>query len=171
MGDKEIETFIIFCLLYMVNGMEFGIFIETCWVYVERQLNPERPYLIYSIMIFARYLATAIFTFPLTYWHDRSRRTKLIMISLNFVSITGSFVYIVNTSFIFPVIGVIFTGFTIFDRTCGCWGNVKSIFTKRCYTKITFNDTFVIRWIFSCCIILIYLEKHAILCWTFFNWI
>ena len=110
MGDKEIETFIIFCLLYMVNGMEFGIFIETCWVYVERQLNPERPYLIYSIMIFARYLATAIFTFPLTYWHDRSRRTKLIMISLNFVSITGSFVYIVNTSFIFPVIGSFLLG-------------------------------------------------------------
>ena len=107
---KRLQTFIIFCLLYMVNGMEFGIFIETCWVYVERQLNPERPYLIYSTMIFARYLATAIFTFPLTYWHDRSRRTKLIMISLNFVSITGSFVYIVNTSFIFPVIGSFLLG-------------------------------------------------------------
>ena len=107
---KRLQTFIILCLLYMVNGMEFGIFIETCWVYVERQLNPERPYLIYSIMIFARYLAPAIFTFPLTYWHDRSPRTKLIMISLNFVSITGSFVYIVNKSFIFPVIGSFLLG-------------------------------------------------------------
>ena len=167
MGDKEIETFIIFCLLYMVNGMEFGIFIETCWVYVERQLNPERPYLIYSIMIFARYLATAIFTFPLTYWHDRSRRTKLIMISLNFVSITGSFVYIVNTSFIFPVIGSFLLGSLSLIEPVAV-GEMSRAYSPR---DVTFNDTFVIRWIFSCCIILIYLEKHAILCWTFFNWI
>ena len=61
-------------------------------------------------MIFSRYLAAAIFSFPLTYWHDRSRKTKLIMISLNFVSIIGGFVYIVNKSFIFPIIGSLLLG-------------------------------------------------------------
>ena len=102
---KRLQTFNIFCLLYMLNGMKYGLFIQTCWVYVKRQLNPERPYLIYSTMIFSRYLVAAVFSFPLTYWHDRTRRTKLIMISLNFFSIIGSFVYVVNKSFLFPVIG------------------------------------------------------------------
>ena len=107
---KRLQTFIIFCLLYMLNGMKYGLFIQTCWVYVKRQLNPERPYLIYSTMIFSRYLVAAVFSFPLTYWHDRTRRTKLIMISLNFFSIIGSVVYVVNKSFLFPVIGSFLLG-------------------------------------------------------------
>ena len=107
---KRLQTFTMFCLLFMVNGMKYCLFIETCWVYVKRQLSPERPYLIYSIMVFSRYLVAAIFNFPLTYWHDRTRKTKLIMISVNFLSIIGSFVYIVNKSFIFPLIGTVLLG-------------------------------------------------------------
>ena len=94
----------------MVNGMKYCLFIETCWVYVKRQLSPKRPYLIYSTMVFSRYLAAAIFNFPLTYWHDRTRKTKLIMISVNFLIIIGSFVYIVNKSFLFPLFGTILLG-------------------------------------------------------------
>ena len=107
---KRLQTFIMFCLLFMVNGMKYCLFIETCWVYVKKQLSPKRPYLIYSTMVFSRYLAAAIFNFPLTYWHDRTRKTKLIMISVNFLSIIGSFVYIVNNSFLFPLVGTILLG-------------------------------------------------------------
>ena len=107
---KRSQTFNIFCLLFMVNGMKYCLFIETCWVYVKRQLSHERPYLIYSTMVLSRHLAAAIFNFPLTYWHDRTRRTKLIMISVNFLSIIGSFVYIVNKSSLFPIVGTFLLG-------------------------------------------------------------
>ena len=61
-------------------------------------------------MVLSRHLAAAIFNFPLTYWHDRTRRTKLIMISVNFLSIIGSFVYIVNKSSPFPIVGTFLLG-------------------------------------------------------------
>ena len=62
---KRLQTFNIFCLIYMVNGMKYCLFIETCWVYVKRQLSHESPDLIYSAIIFSRYLAAGIFNFPL----------------------------------------------------------------------------------------------------------
>ena len=33
---KRLQTFNIFYLIYMVNGMKDCLFIETCWVYVKR---------------------------------------------------------------------------------------------------------------------------------------
>ena len=62
---KRLQTFNIFCLLYMVNGMKYCLFIETCWIYVKRQLSPESHDLIYSAIICSRYLAAGIFNFPL----------------------------------------------------------------------------------------------------------
>ena len=107
---RRLQTLIVFCLLYTINGMKYGLFIDTCWVYVKRQLKPESPYLIYSIIIISRYLTAGFFSFPVTHWHDRHRRTKLIMISINYLSIVGSFFYIVNTSFLFPLIGSFLLG-------------------------------------------------------------
>ena len=107
---RRLQTFIVFCLLYAINGMKYGLFIDTCWVYVKRQLKPESPYFIYSIIIISRYLTAGFFGFPLTHWHDRHRRTRLIMISINYVSIIGSFFYIVSTSFLFPLIGSFLLG-------------------------------------------------------------
>ena len=62
---KRLQTFNIFYLIYMVNGMKDCLFIETCWVYVKRQLSHESPDLIYSAIIFSCYLAAGIFNFPL----------------------------------------------------------------------------------------------------------
>ena len=107
---RRLQTFIVFCLLYAISGMKYGLFIDTCWVYVKRQLKPESPYLIYSIIIISRYLTAGFFSFPLTHWHDRHRRTRLIMISINYLSIIGSFFYIVNMSLIFPLAGSFLLG-------------------------------------------------------------
>ena len=107
---KRLQTFLYFCLLYMINGMKYALFLDTCWVYVKKQLKPDSPYLIYSIIVSSRYLAAGVFSFPLTYWHDRHQRTKFIMISLNYLSIVGSVFYIVNTSFLFPLIGSFLLG-------------------------------------------------------------
>ena len=108
--ERRLQTLIVFCLLYMINGMKYGLFIDTCWVYVKTQLKPESPYLVYSIIIISRYLTAGFFSFPLTHWHDRHRKTKLIMISINYLSIIGSFFYIMNMSFLFPLVGSFLLG-------------------------------------------------------------
>ena len=107
---KRLQTFLYFCLLYMINGTKYALFLDICWVYVKKQLKPDSPYFIYSIIVSSRYLAAGVFSFPLTYWHDRHRRTKFIMIFLNYLSIIGSVFYIVNTSFVFPLIGSFLLG-------------------------------------------------------------
>ena len=30
---RRLQTFIVFCLLYAINGMKYGLFIDTCWVF------------------------------------------------------------------------------------------------------------------------------------------
>ena len=28
---KRLQTFLYFCLLYMINGMKYALFLDTCW--------------------------------------------------------------------------------------------------------------------------------------------
>ena len=48
---KCITTFVIFCTFYCTIGMIYSLIANTGWIYIQRHFQPERPMVLYSVMI------------------------------------------------------------------------------------------------------------------------
>lgn len=107
---KRRDTLIIFCMQCLVNGMAYTMFNNTFWVYIKNQLKPDKPYQIYSLMIFLFYLPTMLFSFISSNIYDRYQRCCRFMIVINFVSIIGSVVYVIDFSIYLPLTGCLLLG-------------------------------------------------------------
>ena len=107
---KRRNTLIIFCMQCLVNGMTYTMFNNTFWVYIENQLKPDKPYQIYSLTIFLFYLPTMLFSFISSNIYDRYRRCCRFMIIINFISIIGSVMYVIDFSIYLPLTGCLLLG-------------------------------------------------------------
>ena len=94
----------------LVNGMTYTMFNNTFWVYIENQLKPDKPYQIYSLTIFLFYLPTMLFSFISSNIYDRYRRCCRFMIIINFISIIGSVMYVIDFSIYLPLTGCLLLG-------------------------------------------------------------
>ena len=107
---KRRNTLIIFCMQCLANGMTYTMFNNTFWVYIENQLKPDKPYQIYSLTIFLFYLPTMLFSFISSNIYDRYRRCCRFMIIINFISIIGSVMYVIDFSIYLPLTGCLLLG-------------------------------------------------------------
>ena len=110
---KRLTTFVIFCTFYCTNGTIHGLIANTCWIYIQRHFRPERPVLVYSVTMNARYLATFLFTIIVSNFHDKYRKTKMILILISCCGTVSGLLYIISYSYYFPILGIFLSGVTL----------------------------------------------------------
>ena len=108
---KRLTTFIIFWVSYFWIGIFANLFRITCFLYVKTHFETGSPDLIYSIVTGIRFLPVLMFTFIVSELHDKYRNTRLILIIINFITIIGGMLYIIDSSYYFPIIGSFLSGF------------------------------------------------------------
>ena len=111
---KRRTTFIVFCLEHFARGMVHTLFTSTCWVYITGHLKAERPFLNYALMTYFQYLPNMLFGLITANLHDRFRQTKLFMIAINFLCLTGGIMYTIDASVYYPVAGCFLFGIRFF---------------------------------------------------------
>ena len=114
---KRLSTFIVFWLVYLFHGMSASLFRTTGFIYVEVRFKTQSPYLIYSLIAGMRYLPVFMFIFVVSNLHDKYRKTRLMLIIINFLTIAGGILYIVDLSYYFPMIGSFLLGFPYLAQT------------------------------------------------------
>ena len=110
---KCLTTFVIFCTFYCTIGMIYSLTANTGWIYIQRHFKPERPVVLYSVMMNARYLATFLFTVIVSNFHDKYRKTKMILILISCCGTVGGLLYIISYSYYFPILATFFLGVTL----------------------------------------------------------
>ena len=107
-------TFIIFCIEHLVNGMIHTMFATSSWFYITRQLQTERPYLIYSVMTYLHFLPNLLFGLIITHFHDKFRQTRLFILFINVLCLIGGILYAIDISLYFPLVGCFILGIRFF---------------------------------------------------------
>ena len=108
---KRITTVSIFWISYFWIGIFAYLFRTTCFLYVKTHFKTGKPDLIYSFVTGIRFLPVILFTFLVSNLHDKHRKTRLILIIINFVTMIGGILYIIDSSYYFPIIGSFLLGF------------------------------------------------------------
>ena len=127
---KRQATFIVFCVSYFWIGIFANLFRTTCFLYVKTHFKTGSPDLIYSFVTGIRFLPVLMFTFIVTDLHDKYRTTRLVLIIINFITIIGGILYVVDSSYYFPIIGSFLSGFQHLAHTVAVGE------TSRSYTPI-----------------------------------
>ena len=102
---KRITTVSIFWISYFWIGIFAYLFRTTCFLYVKTHFKTGKPDLIYSFVTGIRFLPVILFTFLVSNFHDKHRKTRLILIIINFITMIGGILYIIDSSYYFPIIG------------------------------------------------------------------
>ena len=108
---KRITTVIIFWVSYFWIGVFAYLFRTTCFLYVKTHFETRKPDLVYSFVTGIRFLPVIMFTFIVSNLHDKYRTTRLILIIINFITMIGGILYIIDSSYYFPIIGTFLLGF------------------------------------------------------------
>ena len=108
---KRITTVSIFWISYFWIGIFAYLFRTTCFLYVKTHFKTGKPDLIYSFVTGIRFLPVILFTFLVSHLHDKHRKTRLILIIINFITMIGGILYIIDSSYYFPIIGSFLLGF------------------------------------------------------------
>ena len=111
---KRRTTFIVLSLEHFASGMVHTLLTSTCWVYITGHLKTERSFLIYALMTYFQYLPNMLFGLITANLHDRFRQTKMFMVAINFLCLTGGIMYTIDTSVYFPVAGCFLFGIRFF---------------------------------------------------------
>ena len=108
---KRFRTYFYFCFQKFVAGLVYASYLNTSWLYVTVQLKAEKPYLVYSVLIYLHYLSTMLFGMIISHLHDRSKKTKMFIFVINLFCILGGIFYTIDASIYFPIAGSFLLGF------------------------------------------------------------
>lgn len=110
---KRKSTYIVFLVLYFLMGLEIGCVNATLWIYVSTVLKTNNPELFYGLIVGCFFAPPILFSPVVSRFADKTRRVKLCLIAVIFLSIAGSILYTINTSPLFPLFGRFLSGFTM----------------------------------------------------------
>ena len=71
----------------------------------------------YSFVTGIRFLPVLMFTFIVSGLHDKYRKTRLILIIINYITIIGGILYIIDSSYYFSIIGSFLSGFQYLSQS------------------------------------------------------
>ena len=108
---KRFVTLIMYCIQYFVNGILAHMILSSSWIYVTSQLKPEKPNLIYSLIIYLIFVPAAMFILVVSRLIDKYRRAKLFLVILNLICLIGHLLYVMDISMYLIVIGSYLIGF------------------------------------------------------------
>ena len=108
---KRKFTLVAFCIQYFLNKVVYHLLASTCWTYINSQLKSDKPFLVYSLMIYLMFLPTLMFSLLITHLQDQQKRTKLCLMILNFACLIGYICYTMSFSIYFSIIDCFLMGF------------------------------------------------------------
>ena len=108
---KRTSTFIVFNLMYLLNGIHAAFMNTTIWVYVTQQIETDQPYLVFGLINAVVFLPSSLLNPFIAYFGDKYRRPKLMLIWTNNLSIIGSILYMLYFSPWYPIVGTTLLGF------------------------------------------------------------
>ena len=133
---KRFTTFILFWLIYLSTGIFGTLSRTTCFIYLKTHFTTVPPDLNYSLVICMSCLPALMFTFAVSSLHDTYRKTRLIMIFINFMTITGGILYTIDLPYFFPIIGSFLLGFQILAQTVAVGEITRSYTPKEINYKV-----------------------------------
>lgn len=110
---KRSSTYLVFMFFYFVIGLELGCINATLWIYVSTLLKTGNDKLYYGLINAAFYVPSLFFPPIVSRFVDKTRRTKLCLISILCLSLAGSILFPIYVSPLFPLVGRFLSGFTI----------------------------------------------------------
>ena len=133
---KRFTTFILFWLIYFLTGVFGALFRTTCFTYLKTHFTTARLDLNYSLVICMLCLPVLMFTFAVSSLHDTYRKTRLILIFINFMTIVGGIIYTIDLSYFFPIMGSFLLGFQILAQTAAVGEITRSYTPKEITYKV-----------------------------------
>ena len=133
---KRFTTFILFWLIYFLTGVFGALFRTTCFIYLKTHFTTARLDLNYSLVICMLCLPVLMFTFAVSSLHDTYRKTRLILIFINFMTIVGGIIYTIDLSYFFPIMGSFLLGFQILAQTVAVGEITRSYTPKEITYKV-----------------------------------
>ena len=134
---KGFTNFILFWLIYLSTGIFGTLFRTTCFVYLKTHFTTVRPDLNYSLVMCMSCLPALMFTSAVSSLHDTYRKTRLIMIFINFMTIAGGILYTIDLSYFFPTIRSFLLGFQILAQTVAVGEITRSYTPKEITYKVS----------------------------------
>ncbi|XP_057311331.1 uncharacterized protein LOC130649130 [Hydractinia symbiolongicarpus] len=111
--QKRKTTFFVYMLLYFFAEFEKSINTATLWFYLTKLMKTNQPVLYYGLISAAVYILPFLLSSVVARFADKTRRIKLIIIIINFVSMLGSILYVISVSPLFPFTGKLLNGCVI----------------------------------------------------------
>ena len=90
---KRTYTFIVFSLMYLLNGMNAAFMNTIIWVHATQQIETNQPYLVFVLLNAALFLPPSLLNPFTAYFGDKYRRPRLMLIWTDNLSIIGSTLY------------------------------------------------------------------------------
>ena len=97
---KRTCTTIVFALQYFIFGAETTGNAATLWIYVTTLINTDSPGLLYGLINASIFIPPILFSTVIGRQIDKTRRVKLCLIIANFISMTGSVLYVTSSPYL-----------------------------------------------------------------------
>lgn len=107
---KRKSTILVYMLLNFLKGVEQSADTATLWTYVTDVMKTNQPKLYYGLISVSVYILPMFLSSVVARYADKTRRIKLIIIITNFVVMTGSILYVIPWSPLFPFAGKLLNG-------------------------------------------------------------
>ena len=101
---RKITTIIFYCS-GIILGLEYSAVVLSLWFYMNDTIKVKHAPIYYSVTMTSMALSAILSSVVLGRFIDKSRNTRLLMLTLNILNAVGNVTYTLNFSVWFPIIG------------------------------------------------------------------
>ena len=153
------STFFVYCLMYLISGMDTAFMNATIWIYVTKQVLTNKPYLVFATLNAIIFLPSVLLNPFIGYFGHKFRRPKLMLYFTNMLSIVGSILYMLYYSAWYPIIGSFLLGFRFMLRSIMVAEIARSYTEDEVSKKLPLFSNFYYVGLCPTVLILIFFEK------------
>ncbi|XP_057310185.1 uncharacterized protein LOC130648165 [Hydractinia symbiolongicarpus] len=134
---KRQTTFLVYMSVFFLRGLEKSANTATLWIYLTKLIKTDNPDLYYGLINIAVYIPPMLLSSVVARYADKTRRTKMIIIILNFIAMIGSILYVIPSP-IFPFVGKLLNGGVIISRPLIIGETARSYPSKDVQSKMSY---------------------------------
>lgn len=110
---KRTYTLMAYMIQYITIGFEKSSTGITLWMYLTTMIKNDNPELFFGVINLVYFVPSLFCSMFVARLADKTRRTKLIVIICNFISMIGCIIYVIPKSPYYPLIGQILLGLNL----------------------------------------------------------
>ncbi|XP_057310183.1 uncharacterized protein LOC130648164 [Hydractinia symbiolongicarpus] len=135
---KRQTTFLVYMSVFFLRGLERSANTATLWIYLTKLITTDHPGLYYGLINIAVFIPPMLLSSVVARYADKTRRTKVIIIILNFIAMIGSILYVIPWSPIFPFVGKLLNGGVIISRPLMIGETARSYPSTEVQSKLSY---------------------------------